>query len=229
MLYHWWVDYAAFQDAVIEIAEDGTRLTKAAVAEHLSIEPARAGELLDRMCREGGLELDIDERSGEIFYTPSSRRPAPPRASRASRPAAKKGGLATLRDLETAIDKGGLAAKVGTALVLGRKEKLPPERRRKLAVGMVLGGLFPGFGLAYAAPWPIVVVASALVVVGVKVVSLIPFLSSFLLVPFLVVCAIASAVLGGMYAWTYNQEGKRAPLGDEPVSPRALLDRIRKT
>ncbi|APR76103.1 Hypothetical protein A7982_01450 [Minicystis rosea] len=220
------MDYAAFQDAVIEIAEDGTRLTKAAVAAHLAIEPARAGELLDRMCREGGLELDIDEQTGEIFYTPSTRRPPAP--SRASRPTSKKGGLATLRDLESALEKGGLAAKVGTAIVLGSKEKLPPERRRKLALGMVLGGLFPGFGLAYAAPWPVVVVASAIVVVGVKVLSLIPFLSSFFLVPFLVVCALTSAVLGGMYAWTYNQEGKRAPLGDEPVSPRALLDRIRK-
>ncbi|MFT3772868.1 MAG: hypothetical protein QM820_46370 [Minicystis sp.] len=217
------MDYAAFQDAVIELAEDGTRLTKAAVAAGLDIEPARAGELLDRMCREGGLELDIDEGSGEIFYTPSKRRTAAAPARKS-----KGGGLAALRDLESAIDKGGLAAKVGTALVLGGEEKTPPENRRKLALGVVLGGLFPGFGLAYAAPWPIVVAASAAVVIGVKLLSLIPILSSFLVVPFLVVCAAASAILGGMYTWSYNQEGKRAPLGDEPVSPKALLKRIGK-
>ena len=59
----------------------------------------------------------------------------------------------------------GLAAAklgVGTALVMGKVGAaglasagsaggvpLPPEKRRKLGVGIVLGGLLPGFGLAY--------------------------------------------------------------------------------
>lgn len=214
------MDYAAFQDAVIDLADDGTRLTKAAVAGRLSLDPARAGEMLDRMTRDGRLELDIDERSGEIFYTQSTRQKAPDRKAGS--------GLSALRDLESAIDKGGLAAKVGTAMVLGGEGKLPADRRRKLGLAVVLGGLFPGLGLAYAAPWPIVVAASVVVVVGTKVLSLIPLLSSFLVVPFLVVCALGSAILGGMYAWSYNQEGRRAPLGDEPVSPKALLKRLRK-
>lgn len=221
MLYLWGVDYPAFQEAVLALADDGTRLTKAAVAERLAMEPARAGEWLDRMTRDGRLELDVDAGSGAIFYTPSTRQPPAP--SRA-----KGGGLAALRELESALDKGGLAAKVGTAMVLGKGGDLPAERRRKLGLAVLLGGLFPGLGLAYAAPWPIVLAASVVVVVGAKVLALIPLVSSFLLVPFLVVCAIASALLGGMYAWSYNQEGKRAALGDEPVSPRQLLARLRK-
>jgi hypothetical protein len=107
-------------------------------------------------------------------------------------------------------------------------DALPEERRRKLLVGIVLGGLIPGFGLAYAAPWPVVVASSLLVVVGFKLIGLIPILSAFLLIPFVAVCAIASAVLGGLYTWQYNQHGKRTPLGDETASPRELLKRLRK-
>jgi hypothetical protein len=62
------VEYDDFRDAVIELAGSGTRLTKGNVALRLKIEPATAGAMLDRMTREGRLELDIDERSGEIFY-----------------------------------------------------------------------------------------------------------------------------------------------------------------
>lgn len=215
MLYDTSVDYAAFRDAVLELADDGVRITKARVAERLSVEPAHVGELLDRMTRDGVLELDIDERSNEIFYTVSSRGRAAP---------AKKGALA---ELEGAVDRAALAAKVGSALMRGDGASKGASRRQ-ISVGVVLGALFPGLGLAYSAPWPIVVGASIVVVVGAKIISMIPIVSAFLLVPFLVVCAIASGLLGGAYAWSYNQAGKRAPLGDEPVTPRALLDRVRK-
>lgn len=202
---------------MLELAGDGVRLTKAAVAERLSIAPSRAGAVLDRMTRDGRLELDVDERSGEIFHTPSKR----------AAPAKGSAGLAALRDLEATLEKGGLAAKVGAALVPG-DGAMQPARRRKLGTAIVVGGLLPGFGLAYAAPWPIVVAASIVVVVGAKVIAMIPIVSTFLLVPFLVVCAVASAILGGLYAHRYNEQGRRAPLGDEPVSPRQLLKRLRK-
>lgn len=201
---------------MIELAEGGARLTKARVAEALGVEPARAGELLDEMTRAGSLELDVDEGTGEIFYTVGKRR--------ARKPAG--GAISALRDLEGTIDRGGLAAKVGAALVLD-SSGAAPAKRRKLSLGVVLGGLFPGIGLAYSAPWPVVIAASAVVIVGWKIISIIPVLSAFLLVPFLVVCALASAALGGMYAWSFNQAGKRAPLGDEPVTPKALAARLK--
>ncbi len=233
MLYDSVVEYAKFQDAVLELANDGTRLTKGNVALRLAVTPASAGEMLDRMTREGRLELDIDEGSGEIFYEVRARAAAARTASASAKAAASKAespgdGAKALRTLGSALGRGGLAAKVGTALVLGEDGGLPEERRRKVALGVVLGGLFPGLGLAYTAPWPVVAVASAAVILGYKILALIPIFSSFLLVPFLVVCAVGSGVLGGLYTWRYNQGGKRAAIGDEPVSPKKMLERFTK-
>jgi hypothetical protein len=222
VLYDCRVEYDDFQDAVVELADGGTRLTKGNVALRLKIDPASAGTLLDRMTRDGRLELDIDERSGEIFY--ELRRKA------GGRPAEKT----ALAEIGKAIDGGLSAAKlsVGTALVMGKVTSggmaLPPEKRRKIGVGILLGGLLPGFGLAYTAPWPVALASSVVVVLGIKLIGLIPLLSSFLLIPFVAVCAIASGILGGLYTWQYNQKGKRTALGDEPVSPKQLLKRFRK-
>lgn len=225
MLYDTRVDYAAFQEAVIDLADDGVRITKARVAERLSLDPARAGELLDRMTRDDELELDIDERTSEIFYTVSSRgRGLARRPSSGGASGDASSGLAALGAIHGAIEKGGLAAKVGGALLAGDAG----PKRRKIATGVVVGALLPGIGLAYAAPWPIVVGASIVVIGGAKIIALIPLVSAFLLVPFLVVCAIASGALGGAYAWSFNQAGKRAPLGDEPTTPKALVKRLQK-
>jgi hypothetical protein len=228
------VDYAKFQDAVLELAAGGARLTKAAVALRVGVTPSAAGELLDRMTRDGKLELDVDEASGEIFYevrargggrAPAAAATTPAKPREASKPT---DGARALRTLGSALERGGLAAKVGTSIMLGDEGGLPEDRRRKVALGVVLGGLFPGLGLAYTAPWPVVVATSVVVVLGYKLLALIPIFSSFLLVPFLVVCAVASGVLGGLYTWRYNQGGKRAAIGDEPVTPKKLLERFTK-
>ncbi len=224
MLYDSGVDYAKFRDGVVALAAEGTRITKASAAARLGVEPARASELLDRMAREGELELDVDERTGEIFYE---------RRSKPSLVAARREGAAerALEGIGSALDDGAAAAKkVGTAILLGGKGDgpLPLARRRKVAVGVVLGGFFPGLGLAYAAPWPVVAVGSLVVLVGYKILSFIPFFSGLLTASFLAICAIASAVLGGLYTWQYNQAGRRAPLGDEPTSSVKLLRRFVK-
>lgn len=210
------MEYDDFRDAVLDLAGGGVRITKGSVALRLKIDPRSAGSMLDRMTREGLLELDVDEQSGDIFYT-TGKRPSPP-----------KGALA---ELSKALDGEAIAAKVGTALVMEKltgSSALAPDKRRKIGLGVLLGGLFPGLGLMYSAPWPVAIAASAVVILGYKIITFIPFLSAFLLVPFLAVCAIASAVLGGLYTYQYNQKGKRAPLGDEPASPAALLGRLTK-
>lgn len=230
------MEYAKFQDAVLELAanDERTRLTKTSVALRLGVTPTTAGELLDRMTRDGKLELDIDEGSGEIFYELRVHAGASHKARAATAPGKPKAalvrsdGVKALGNLGSALERRGLAARVGTAMMLGDDGALPLDRRRKVALGVVLGGLFPGLGLAYTAPWPVVVMTSVVVILGYKLLALIPIFSSFLLVPFLVVCAVASGVLGGLYTWRYNQGGKRAPIGDEPVSPRKLLERFTK-
>ncbi len=225
--YDYPVEYDDFQDAVLDLADGGTRLTKGNVALRLRIEPASAGTMLDRMTRDGRLELDIDERSGEIFYEVRRRDGAPPRASGKSTVPSTVAGLAKALDSSGALT----AAKLGvTALGMAKAGAggvaLPPEQRRQIALGVVLGGLLPGFGLAYTAPWPVVLASSVVVAVGIKVIGLIPLFSSFLLIPFVAICAVASAILGGLYTWQYNQNGKRTPLGDEPTSPKQLVKRL---
>src|SRR5262249_51650332 len=158
-------EYDDFQDAVVELAEGGTRITKGNVALRLKIEPASASAMLDRMARDGRLDLDVDERSGEIFYE-LRRRPGPKLGDTPRPPAAGKTPLA---ERGKALDGGVAAAKlgVGAALLTGKlgsgEAALPPEKRRRIGVGIVLGGLLPGFGLAYAAPWPVVVALSVVV------------------------------------------------------------------
>jgi hypothetical protein len=220
VLYDYRVEYDDFQSEVLELADGGTRLTKGGVALRLKVDPASAGAMLDRMTRAGQLELDIDERSGEIFYEVRRRAGERPRA---------------LPESSAVSAASGVRDALGTALVMAKAAgvtsggmALPPEQRRKLALGVLLGGLIPGIGLAYSAPWPVVLASSVVVVVGYKVLALIPIFSSLLLIPFLAVCAVASAILGGLYTWQYNQAGKRSPLGDEPLSPKQLLKRFRK-
>lgn len=220
MLYDCGVEYDDFRSAVLELADGGTRITKGNVALRLEVDPTSTGAMLDRMTREGQLELDIDERSGEIFYEVRRRPGERPRASAESAP---------LRDLQGALGTAlGMAKVVGAAGMIGGGTALPPERRHSLALGVILGGLIPGIGLAYSAPWPVVAASSAVVLLGYKVLALIPVFSTLLLIPFLAVCALASAVLGGLYTWQYNQTGKRSPLGDEPLSPKQILKRLRK-
>jgi hypothetical protein len=239
------VEYAKFQAAVLDLAGEGARLTAARVAAKLEVEQATAGKLLDRMARDGQLDLDVDPRSGEIFYTVDSRagrRPArsaetpkPPAQPDPQAPAEGGGLSEKLRQIGSSLGGDSLAVKAGTAMVmnkLGIADKgegpLPLAKQRKVPLGVLLGAVLPGLGLAYAAPWPIVVAASAVVLVGLKVLSLIPFVSFFLTASFFALCAVASAILGGLYTWQYNQMGKRAPLGDEPITPKQLLARIRK-
>ena len=218
MLYDYRVEYDDFQGAVLELADGGTRITKGGVALRLKVDPASAGAMLDRMTRAGQLELDIDERSGEIFYE-----------------VRRRVGSTTEERPRSFTEGSAVSGVLGTALVMAKAAgvtsggmALPPERRRKLALGVILGGLIPGIGLAYSAPWPVVAASSVVVIVGYKVIAIIPIFSSLLLIPFLAVCAVASAILGGLYTWQYNQTGKRSPLGDEPLSPKQLLKRIRK-
>ena len=207
------MDYSKFQIAVIEIASEGTRLTTANVVSRLRIDPAKAERMLDQMARDGRLDLEVDETEGVVVYhvrglTPSPR-PAPsPLAER-------------LDALRRSVDRDGdLRTWTGTALAFGKPFRtqgrpLPPSLRRSIPAGVALGGLLPGLGLAYAAPWTVVALATFVVVVGFEILPLI------LAIPFLAAATLVSAALGGGYAWKYNQTGRRSALRPEtPSLPR---------
>jgi hypothetical protein len=227
------VEFDDFQESVLELAQGGTRITKGNVALRLQVTPERASSLLDRMAKDGVLELDIDERSNEIYYEVRRGHRAPATSAKNAANVADAAIATVGATVGKALGGGSIGGRlrVGSAVTLAKAAAasgvVPADQRRKIGVGILLGGLFPGFGLLYSAPWPIAIAASLVVALGFKIISLIPLFSSFLLIPFVAVCAVASAVLGGLYTWQYNQTGKRTPLGDEPISPKQLLKRFR--
>ena len=62
------MDYAKFQVAVVEIAHDGVPLTVANVVARMRLEPEEAEKKLDRMAKEGRLDLEVDENEGVVVY-----------------------------------------------------------------------------------------------------------------------------------------------------------------
>jgi hypothetical protein len=201
------MDYAKFQVAVIEIASEGTRLTLANVVARIGIDPSKADRMLDQMARDGRLDLEVDETEGVVVYHVRGLTPA--------RAAVHPSVLDSLRSLG---GDPGLARHVGTAMAFGRpfaKSRamgLPRSLRRSVALGAVLGGLFPGAGLAYAAPWGVVLGATFFVWVGFKILAA---ATLFLAVPFVLGAMVISAVLGGVYTHRYNQHGRRSPIDGE--------------
>ncbi|HVY46028.1 MAG TPA: hypothetical protein VHB21_09120 [Minicystis sp.] len=199
------MDYAKFQLAVIDVAHEGTPLTVANVVARLRVEPEEAERKLDRMAKEGRLDLEVDETDGVVVYRVRGLTP--------------KTVTEKLDALRHKVESEAIQH-VGTALSFGKPFKtsgapLPMALRRSVPLGLVLGGLFPGLGLAYAAPWSVVAVATIAVVVGFKVLSFF-----WLGVPFLMLAVLASAAAGAVYTWRYNQTGRRTAVFDAPNRPR---------
>lgn len=59
-----------FEIAALQLASRGITLTVANVAAHLELPLAQAEAHLDRMAREGRLEVEVDERLGVVRYRP---------------------------------------------------------------------------------------------------------------------------------------------------------------
>lgn len=204
------MEYSRFQVAVINLASRGTRITVANVVAKLEVDPDEAELHLDRMQRGGRLEID-DEDDGVTVYR-----------VRGLSSEKKGSGLASLRE---AAEDAALAARVGGALA-GRDAggPLAPDKRRKLSLAVGLGAIFPGFGLVYAAPLSVSIAGVVAGAIAFKILSWLPF---FISGPAFLVLAAISGVLGGLYAWQYNQMGKRSPLGEEGRSLRRLASRLK--
>lgn len=193
------MDYAKFQVAVVEIAHDGVPLTVANVVARMRLEPEEAEKKLDRMAKDGRLDLEVDENEGVVVYRVRGLSP--------------KSMNEKLEGLRRKVE-GEAMQHVGSALSFGtpftKGSPLPASLRRSVPMGLVLGGLFPGAGLAYAAPWSVAIGATIFVIVGFKILSFL-----WLGIPFLMLCVLASAAAGAAYTWRYNQAGHRTALLDE--------------
>lgn len=209
------MDYPQFQVAAVDLASDGTPLTVANIVVGLRIGAAEAERHLARMAKEGHLDSELDDAEGVVVYR--------------VRGLTKKGGGESLSGaLRNAAIGTMLQQKLGTSLGIGgaSDKGLAGKQPRKIATGVLLGAVIPGLGLAYAAPWKVVAAATIGVIVGFKVLS---FISLFLLgVPFLVVAAAISGILGGLYTWQFNQTGQRVALSDDPEIRRRLPSPLKK-
>jgi hypothetical protein len=91
------------------------------------------------------------------------------------------------------------------------------EEKKSVLLSGALSFFFGPLGWLYAAPFK---EAVPVILVYVLVCSILP---NFLLVYLLGMVNVASAIAGVLYAWSYNQEGRRAPLvmKDPPELPPA--------
>lgn len=130
------MDYVEFQIVVIDLAAKGVPLTVANVVAHMHIDPERTEMFLDRMARDGRLDLEVDEVQGAVVY--------------------RVRGLSTstgrmVPDMHVRSWRAPTTRRVG------------PLKSVTLAV--VLAALVPGLGLAYAAPLRTAIWASVVVLV----------------------------------------------------------------
>lgn len=207
------MDYPRFQVAAVELASEGTPLTVANVVAGLRIGAAEAERHLDRMATEGHLDLEVDDAEGVVVYRVRGLTTDRRRASL---------GWA-LRDAAVgSVLQQRLGALLGQT---SREHGLGTRQPRKVAHGVLLGLVVPGLGLAYAAPWKVVAVATIAVLVGFKILA---FVSLLFAVPFLLAAALISAALGGLYTWQFNQTGRRLPLSSDPEIRRRLPGRFKQ-
>ena len=102
-----------------------------------------------------------------------------------------------------------------------------PKGKKSTAVAAALGLLLPGAGLVYAAPVSAAAVVGLVVLVAVKMLSAFPLLGPLLSSIALGLGALASAVLGLLYARQYNRHGRRTHLA--PSTRRALIQQAAAT
>ncbi len=208
------MDYPRFQIAAVELASEGTPLTVANVVAGLRIGAAEAERHLDRMAKEGHLHLEVDDAEGVVVYrvrglTTGRRRESLGGALRdAAMGSALQQRFGALMDQSKSIEQG-----------------LRTRQPRKVSIGVLLGLVVPGLGLAYAAPWKVVAVGTIAVIVGFKILAFVSFLFA---IPFLLAAALISAALGGLYTWQFNQTGRRLPLSSDPEIRRRLPSRFKQ-
>jgi hypothetical protein len=188
--------FHTFEQAVIQLASRGTRLTVANVVAHLSIEPSQAEDWMDEMARQSRLDVELDEDVGLIYYrvrglTPAPAYLAPAGYGRYAPPAA--------------------TTPLGSS---SRASSAPMKRQKSTKAAAVFGLLLPGAGLFYAAPFSAAVVAGLLTLVAVKMAAVIPLIGPLMSSVALGVCALVSALFGVLYARRYNQHGRRTHLAE---------------
>lgn len=102
-----------------------------------------------------------------------------------------------------------------------------PSGNKSVAVAAALGLMLPGAGLVYAAPVSAAAVCGLVTLVAVKMLAALPIVGWLLSSTALGICALASGVLGMLYAKQYNRHGRRTHLA--PDTRRSLMHQAAAT
>ncbi len=117
------MDYVKFQIAVIDLAAKDVPLTVANVVAHLHVDPRQTETFLDRMTRDGRVDLEVDEVRGAVVYR--------------------------VRGLSTSTGRLMPEMHLG-AWRMPSSHQL--TRSKSVTAAVLLAALLPGIGLVYAAP-----------------------------------------------------------------------------
>jgi hypothetical protein len=206
------MDQDRFEAEVVALASEGTPLTVANVAARTRMAPRKAEAMLDQMVRGGHLESDVDENEGLIVYKvrgltvglgTTKARPRV-RIDDARDPVMRAAGEVIVKQAATRA-KGALLTK-------------PAPGEKSVLYGALFGLLGP-IGLAYAAPWTTVVVSTLVYALLWKI----PLINT-ILGAFVAFVHLGTALVGGAYAFRFNQHGKRTPL----LPPEQDTPRLRR-
>lgn len=190
-----------FEAKVLELWT-GTRipLTLANLVAYTKVPRAQVTKMLDEMERGRLVEMDSDDEGELLWKVRGSARP--------------RSGAETIAELDKKsrlseeVDKltsGAQLALRAAGFKAPAKAAGGVERKSVIASG-ALSFFFGPLGWIYAAPLKEAIPA---IVVYMVLCSLLP---NFLLVYLLALLHPVSAIAGALYAWSYNQEGRRAEL-----------------
>ncbi|AKT40806.1 hypothetical protein [Chondromyces crocatus] len=173
-------------------------LTRANVLVHTRASRAQIERGMDEMLKGGLVELDSDDQ-GELLWTVRG----------ADRPRSGPETFAELERrerLEGEVDRLRSGANLALRAAGLPTRSAPVEEKKSLIASGALSFFFGPIGWLYAAPLK---EAFPAIVIYVLLCALLP---KFLLVWILGLVSPVSAIAGILYAWSYNHEGRRAPL-----------------
>lgn len=193
-----------FEARVLSLwTETRVPLTRANLLVHTKVPRAQMDRWLDEMVRARLLELDSDDDGELLWKVRGSARP--------SRGAETVGEMSKLSQLSAEVEK--LSSGASIALRAAGLKASPdraggPEKKSMIASG-ALSFFFGPVGWLYAAPLKEAIPA---IIVYIPLYYILSILPTFIFGSIMGIVNIVSAIAGVLYAWSYNQEGRRAAL-----------------
>jgi hypothetical protein len=203
------MDRDRFEQEVLALAGEGTKLTVANVAARTKLPLRKAETMLDDLVKAGHAESDIDEDVGVIVYRV---RGLSPKGRVRLEDAVGDARDRAMRAASEVIVKQAASRAKATLLAA------PRAGEKSILIGAVLGLFLGPLGLLYAAPWATAIIASAVYMLA----WWLP-LVKWIMGAVALAVHVGSALASAGYVWRFNQQGKRAPLLP-PDTRRALKD-----